>query len=258
MRHGFEKLDTRLSSHLHKKARTAGSENWEFLRGYHELLVQWEEANGCEYLFLKFEGYPSVSIPHIRSYFHKKKTGQGLDVNPELLLQAETDDELEISKRSAENYSKAYKAVLKTLGFKSLMKNKGEIVNVREAILAMVERCRKIAKLSNFDRHFIVVLDTKLRRKGLEPNMRLDNRFSNRTVAEILEIVIEYCQTVRCDPDPFIAAVLAATDDLRRIANELRRDERMGRTHTVRYFEEISVTPEQVDWRLQRAVQLLS
>jgi hypothetical protein len=110
-------LKGRASSHLSGSGRSA-SAGWSFLKGYHELLVQLEVTAGIPHLFLKAEGHTtglSQVIPHLQSWRHKKKTGEGLQVSPFLNAAAEAFPSY-IEARAAENYGKGYKALVKLLG----------------------------------------------------------------------------------------------------------------------------------------------
>ena len=114
---GFEKLSTRKSSHLDGKGRSA-HKGWKFLKGYKELLVQWHKMRDRDYLLLKAEGHTtgmSGIAPHMKSWWHKKKTGAGLMANQDLNDLAQIKNS-PIVARGAENFSNDYKDFLKTLG----------------------------------------------------------------------------------------------------------------------------------------------
>jgi hypothetical protein len=106
---------SRKSSHLGGSGRSA-SEKWDFLQGYKELLVQYEAITGRPYLFLKAEGHTtglSGIVPHLQSYLHKRKTGEGLQASPFLNAVAVATPGL-VEPRAAENYDKGYEKLLKS------------------------------------------------------------------------------------------------------------------------------------------------
>lgn len=118
-------LESRPSSHLSKKGASA-HKGWRFLRGYDELLLQIEgESTGTPYLMLKCEGHPlqvgfSLStILHGASWVVKELTGAGMTASPELNELSENSSNVE--QRAAENFSKSYKKLLKSLKLKSKM-----------------------------------------------------------------------------------------------------------------------------------------
>lgn len=113
---------SRKSSHLGGAGRSA-SKGWDFLAGYKELLVQNDSIKGRPYLFLKTEGHTtglSGVVPHIQSYLHKRKTGEGLQSSPFLAAMAVAVPGL-IEPRAAENYSKGYEKLVKKLGIPGRM-----------------------------------------------------------------------------------------------------------------------------------------
>lgn len=126
---------SRKSSHLGGSGRSA-SKNWEFLKGYKELLVQVEEIAGRPYLFLKAEGHTtglSGIIPHLQSYLHKRKTGEGLQASPFLNAVAVAVPDI-VEPRAAENYDKGYERLLKAL------KLKGKKVTARDMAEALFKK----------------------------------------------------------------------------------------------------------------------
>jgi hypothetical protein len=123
---------SRMSSHLGGSGRSA-SKNFDFLRGYDELLVQNDSIKGRPFLFLKAEGHTtglSGVVPHVRSFLHKRKTGEGLQASPFLSAMAIEVPGL-IEPRAAENYSNGYKKLLKKL------KLKGKMVSARDMAEAL-------------------------------------------------------------------------------------------------------------------------
>jgi len=116
---GYEKLPSRKSSHLSGSGRSA-HDGWAFLKGYAELLVQWQETGGRTYLMLKAEGHTTgiTSLySHLKSWLHKKRTGAGLMANADL-NQIATYPGTPVIARGAENFSKEYEEFLKDLGKK--------------------------------------------------------------------------------------------------------------------------------------------
>lgn len=126
----------RKSSHLSGSGRSA-SKGWKFLNGYHELLVQWEETAGVPYLMLKAEGHTTGIkgiVPHLNSWAHKKKHGVGITASHSLNELGNRSNLVE--GRAAENYSTAYKDLLKLLG------HHGKKVTIREMMTTLFEKTR--------------------------------------------------------------------------------------------------------------------
>jgi hypothetical protein len=126
---------SRKSSHLSGDGRSA-SEKWNFLEGYKELLVQYEAISGRPYLMLKAEGHTtglSGIVPHLQSYLHKRKTGEGLQASPFLNAVAVAVPDI-VEPRAAENYDKGYEKLLKAL------KLKGTKVTARDMAEALFKR----------------------------------------------------------------------------------------------------------------------
>jgi hypothetical protein len=270
VKHGYEKMPSRWTSHLHKKLDGRSvSEDWRFLRGYHELLAQMEERQEGQYLFLKCEGHVSTHPSHIKSYFHKKKHGVGLDVNEELLTLASNEDlHLGIKVRRAENYSSTYKDLLKTTRHKSTIKKQGEVIDIREAagvfVVEMLDSTKKMGLddlttwLKSNLQPFVYPLDgTRIQRFGL-------SHLDNSTMAHLLDVIIRFADKAqrrlgfRIVQYPFVAALYAARADLQSIQRELIKDQDRGNTHTSRLFEEVNVTPEWLDYGIDKALRLLA
>lgn len=138
-------LDSRESSHLSGKRAFSASKGFEFLKGYKELLVQLEGTPQMPWLLLKLEGHTTGmdgAIPHVKSYFHKKKYGVGLTASDSLHDFAESEAQkakaeqrrIRITPRRAENYSSEYEQLLKILGLKDWLKERGPTVTVREIL----------------------------------------------------------------------------------------------------------------------------
>jgi hypothetical protein len=125
----------RKSSHLSGSGRSA-SEKWDFLQGYKELLVQYEAITGRPYLLLKAEGHTtglSGIVPHLKSYLHKRKTGEGLQASAFLNAVALAVPDV-VEPRAAENYDKGYEKLLKALQLK------GKKVTARDMAEALFNR----------------------------------------------------------------------------------------------------------------------
>jgi hypothetical protein len=107
-----DQLTWRKSSHLSGTSRSArGGKDFKFIRGYGELLVILEG----NFLFLKMEGHAASSPSHLSSWVTKIRTGAGDTANAQLNALS-MDPRWGIIQRGAENYSKSYKALLKSLG----------------------------------------------------------------------------------------------------------------------------------------------
>ncbi len=123
-------LQSRISSHLGKRGASA-HDGWEFLEGYHELLVQIEGEPAAPYLFLKCEGHAMdgaiSTLKHLLSWGVKIATGAGATASPALNNLAKNSTTVEL--RAAENFSKAYKKVQKKLDLSGKEVTVGEVVN---------------------------------------------------------------------------------------------------------------------------------
>jgi len=124
-------LQSRISSHLSKTGASA-HEGWDFLQGYHELLVQIEgEKGGMPYLFLKCEGHALSGVistlKHGMSWLVKSMTGAGQTASPALNNLASNSPNVEL--RAAENFSKSFKKVQKKLGLSGKEVTIGEVIN---------------------------------------------------------------------------------------------------------------------------------
>ena len=265
---GFDNLTARWSSHLNQKidGATAG-EGFKFLRKYKELLVKLEALNGHTYLFLKSEGHATSDPRHVGSWVTKKLTGAGNDVNPEFVRIVEENEQLGISKRGAENYSPEYRKLLKFLSrnFKKTMKKHGEVVSVREVVPALIEECRKLIRERQATTKTAGQFESTLIRKagGSKPNF---STIPNYKVAGAFDAVLLFAEMSLPNLNSrlidggwvystqFGEILEAAYDDLKTMADELRRDP----DRSVRYFQEITVTPDMVDERLAEAVRLLT
>jgi len=209
----------RKSSHLSGSGRSASS-GWRFLKGYKELLVQFETTKGRPYLFLKSEGHTtgvSGIIPHMQSWAHKNKHGEGIQASPALNLLASPvsawDDAIE--GRAAENYAKAYGKLLK-----KVFKLSGKRVTAREMMKALF-------KLTAFN-------------APLNFEMTLDNR-------QLGELLTRYCSTGVTVQRAQKSITLDMITDLRDLAKSLTSD---GAVHMPRVYREIRANPSEIDQSL--------
>lgn len=233
VRRGYKKLPSRWTSHLHTENKGGvGSDGWRFLKGYHELLVQMEEENGERYLFLKCEGHPSISVPHVKSYLHKKTHGVGRDVNEELLTVASDEDlGVGINVRRAENYSSGYKVLMQELGKKKLIKKHGEIVNVRQAAALLVNAARETSR--RIGEEHKTWLAQRLHPSGVPLHGNIDEdhfkNSENGTVADVLESIVAFAFRVTpalggsLGMHRWVGALVSAQRDVESVARELRK-----------------------------------
>jgi hypothetical protein len=220
----FESICTsRKSSHLGGSGRSA-SKGWDFLRGYKELLVQNDSIKGRPYLFLKTEGHTtgiSGVVPHLKSYLHKRKTGEGLQSSPFLAQMAVNAPGL-IEPRAAENYSKGYEALLKKL------KLKGRTLTTRDMAEALF-KATGYRPNGNADVSTFVMVSS---------NQQLGNAISAYCDAATLVGArgVEYRANGMINGDMI--------RDLREVARSLVDD---GATHRDRVHREIIATPAEID-----------
>jgi len=239
VRQAAEKLDSRWSSHLSKKgARSAGA-GYAFLKGYAELLVQIEKdpRSDTQYLFLKTEGHGAMSLAHLSSYFTKLKTGEG-DTQNEALHHFAKQGELGIAERAAENYSKAYEALLKNIGLN------GKLVTAEQSIPRICEKLETKATLVNPE----IWSRWKLQQTLIpDSGNKVD-------LADLVEKVI--IPTVEQTPlrgGQHVSAVRDAAKDLLWLAKNLRIDARdlhareFGSPQISRFFQEVRVSPQALD-----------
>lgn len=130
-----DKVPTRISSHLSGKGQSA-HRNWNFLNGYRELLIQFEDLSinkDSPHMMLKAEGHTTnlSQIPkHTLSYIAKIFSGAGRMASPALHNYAEKNYWM-VELRAAENYAKGYESILKQLGLRRNM------ITVREFMKAL-------------------------------------------------------------------------------------------------------------------------
>lgn len=221
------RLPERISSHLSGRGRTA-CQNWAFLEGYEELLVQYEVTSGVRTLFLKAEGHTLTGgigskIMHGLSWVKKISTGSGATASAALHNLAQTDKNVEA--RAAENYAKHYKSLLKTLGFR------GSQVTVRDFMVRLFDRLHESGKSVMIDNRRLSA--DELRRK------------TNRELGTYLSKI---CQLNNCRDLLRAVGKRKNKDDtiraLQRIATTMQTD---GDAVIPRVHREIRATPAQID-----------
>jgi len=268
-----KKLSSRGTSHLHgpKNKGANASAGWRFLKGYHELLVQIEEASDGKYLFLKCEGHPAISYAHYKSWQHKKKTGQGLDVNEALLTAASnTTLHLGIKVRAAENYNTPYREllqhVLNRTSQAKFFKKQGETINTRQAAAMLVNAARQTARKDDQLKNW---LQARLQQYGVgSPSADLPANYfddvSNYFIGMVFGTLAAFGDQARnvlgnvWINDDFLITLRKAQGDLTNIGAQLVKDFRRGNTQTVRYFQEVTLHPYDIDNALEKALRLLT
>ncbi|UVE69372.1 hypothetical protein L2Y90_21845 [Burkholderia pyrrocinia] len=219
-----EHCSPRISSHLGGAGRSA-SKGWSFLNGYKELLVQMETIEGRPCLFLKSEGHTTGFrgvIPHTVSYFHKMRTGEGMNASPMLGALSKAAPRF-VEPRAAENYSKDYGKLLKSLGLK------GRMVTAREMTLELFRKTGYIPE-------------------GQDDGSSFAKGATNRELGEALSAYCDAATTVGPGdlkyrgPDNMVTGKMIA--DLREVAKSLIDD---GDTHRGRVHREIAMTPAELD-----------
>lgn len=203
-----------------------------------------------------------MSMAHIKSYRHKKATGKGLDVNEDMLLMASDEDRhLGIKERAAENYSMAYRDLLRSLGKKKFMKKYGEIINTRQAAALLLNAAKDAAR---DDDPLATALIKLLRQWGLSPDIDPvdDDAFedkSNYKLSQVFTLLVDLCDEVRqLGGPPELELMCNAQDDLRKIASQLQKDGLRGNERTVRYFQEVVALPADINRGIKKAYRLLS
>ncbi|AKJ27292.1 hypothetical protein [Caldimonas brevitalea] len=224
-----EHCTSRPSSHLSGKGRSA-SKDFEFLKGYKELLVQMEHIDGKPYLFLKTEGHTtglSGIVGHTKSYLHKVKTGEGKTASPYLNAMATAAPGL-VEPRAAENYGKDYGKLLKSLDLK------GKSVTAR------------------------TVTEALFTATGYQPAgaAGAGGFAKNATNEQLGAALKQYCDAVQgggADGSnlrgPGNMVTDAAIGDLRKVAQSLIDD---GATQHSRVHREIIVSPSSLDQSMNR------
>jgi hypothetical protein len=216
-----KKLSSRKSSHLSGSGYSA-TKDWDFLNGYEELLIQYEmDANSLPFLFLKAEGHNTgitSVVPHLKSWWHKRKTGEGLQASPALNALPQRLPGV-VQNRAAENYETNYKKLLKAIGLH------GPNVTVKEMF-------RKLC------------LDT-----GYPGGNPVNN-------AQLADAILKYCSaasTVGAGGIKFRANGKITGDmisGLKSFAATIKNDA-PGLLNNERIFQEIRVTPAELDASLR-------
>jgi len=212
----------RKSSHLSGKGYSA-SKGWNFLKHYHELLVQFEKTGNQYFLFLKAEGHTtntSAIVPHAASWAHKEVYGYGKTASPELHKLASEKPDL-VSSRSAENYAKGYKALLK------------EVLGLSGKKVLVHEMLDKLYKVTGFCHCTSVSVITKVSVAS--------------TSFELGRSLEEFCKAAS-RAGPYRMAGKITEDmikDLEAIAKTLMKDP--PDKLTPRVYEEIRTTPYELD-----------
>lgn len=217
----YNRLPWRISSHLHGTGGSARND-WRFLAGYEELLVQMESAgkpNQQSDLFLKGEGHPVISKGHLKSWWNKWRTGAGNMASAELNAVA-SSARYEVTPRAAENYSKPYKALLGQLNLS------GKLVTVQDVVTALRSR---LPLPSGANRH-------------VYPNAR-----DRGSLAGELEQLADYAAIV-IPQSTVTAAVIAARPDIDGVLASLR--DRPASTDE-QFFQEIHVNAAALDETLR-------
>jgi len=209
----------RKSSHLSGEGRSA-SNGWEFLKGYKELLIQYETTKGHPYLFLKSEGHTtgiSGIIPHMQSWVHKKKHGEGKQASASLNALANPVSAWAgaIEGRAAENYAKAYGRLLK-----DVLKLRGKQVTAREMMKALFQLTQFQAP-PNFE-------------------MTLNNQ-------QLGALLTQFCSTGVTPQRAQKSITMDMIKDLRELARTLQSD---GAVHMKRVYREIRANPSDIDQSL--------
>ncbi len=264
---GYNKLGLRKTSHLHGHGRSAGK-GWAFLKGYTELLVQMEgggkhSAEIDAHLFLKCEGHPAVSLGHALSYFEKLRKGHGAVANAALqnlarqqaALGLGTGPDLGLTERAAENYSKPYQELLKSMSLS------GDTVTVQDAVVEMYNQCRQVTAPVN------PTLQQAVAAAGLMAPMAESGLggLDNDDVAKMIEqVLLPFAKAAagtvggQVKLAKVLNALVAAEPDLKTVAGHLKADaQRTGKSRSVRYFQEVVVSPHALDSAIDAAYQML-
>jgi hypothetical protein len=266
-RAGYSGLDSRWTSHLHKHGRSA-AKDWHFLKGYHELLVQMEgggkhTAEAEPHLFLKCEGHTAFNVMHLKSYYTKVKTGKGDVANARLQELARKKEQLGlgITERAAENYSKEYKALLKTMGFS------GKTITVHQAGGRMFALCQAAMRQRPGIKPS---LDSLLTKAGLPilADEQYVVKMRNVDLAVLLKkVLLPFAhglgsgQMMYSSPQTqnFTTALRNAEPDILQMATQLEADAALtNKAYSQRYFQEVVLDPSIIDEGLQVAVDLLA
>ena len=217
------KLTWRKSSHLSATSRSArGGKDFEFIKGYGELLIL-VEGN---WLFLKMEGHRAASPSHLKSWYTKIKTGQGDMSNAHLNALATGDNAYVITARAAENYSKNYEALLKSLGLS------GNTVTLAQVIGALTNKFSHLQLPDKSD-----------------------------TGQALKEYILQLCNSTQVKTSPIGHPLLSAQGDLLSLIDDVVRDEKRFPRDGIdfwgfdRIFHEVRLTSERIDRKLAKFMQ---
>lgn len=231
MRAAMGNLDTRWSSHLSEKNARSAGRGYNFLNGYSELLVQFEEIGAIPQLFLKTEGHGAFSIAHVKSFIHKTIHNEGKTAS-QLLHDEAVSGTSGIKPRAAENYDAAYQALLARLGMKGILHT------VEEAVPAI---CRKLQQKTT--------IPTSIALTEVELAVFTGATMSKRLLAQVIrEVIIATLDRPDLTRGKFVNKLLDARSTLETIARGLDADAGDIQTASVpRVFQEVRVTVEQLD-----------
>lgn len=217
-------LQSRISSHLSLRGASA-HEGWEFLQGYGELLVQVEGTGApAAYLFLKCEGHAlesglSVStIMHGASLVLKEITGAGATASEALKEWASFA--LAVEGRAAENFSKVYEKLIKQLDLS------GTMVTVEQVVEALFRKAGFNAGLPGNVRNNTTALGNAMLGHGYIS-------FFKKQRAVLQKNGVDFSEKVEKELYG-IAKRMTATST----------------SHTQQHFNEIRVTPAELDLSL--------
>ena len=219
----YKNMKKRPSSHLGGTGRSA-SPGWAFLKGYKELLIQIEETKGTQHMMLKCEGHttgPAGFIPHLQSYFHKKKYGKGKTASEALNKMAHQSPL--VAARAAENYNKGYEELVnKVLGIK------GRTATIRDVTCELFDK----AGFDTAHPELFVTAGNDVLGEEL-------HRFCTLSEAKMTPLGARWNNLVLTE---------SMLKDLRLLGDTLKKD---GEAITPRVFNEVRVTPVEIDQSLR-------
>ncbi len=281
VRAGYGLLGARISSHFEGHGRSA-ARGWNFLQGYHELLVQMEgggknSPGEDKYVFLKAEGHTVTSPSHIRAWYHKKTHGTGLMASPTLHAAASSPlaagpagaaSGAVVTERAAENFDNEYKALLKFLGIYDARK---AMTTVQQALASVFQRLQSLIRgvtpacQRAFDARLVAIGAPALAAGEVAG-------LTNAKLSALLtEVLIPTTHEVHArnfnngdrypsdDVLSFTGAFFAALPSLTDIAERLAMDAALtGQERVERAFAEIRVAPATLDTALANFIQVLS
>jgi hypothetical protein len=241
VRLAMEGLPSRWSSHLKGDGARSAGQGYRFLKGYSELLVQFEteRLTPVPSLFLKTEGHSAVSLAHIASFITKVFTGSGNTANSDLHARAKSG-EYGIAVRGAENYDKPYEALLGYLGMKGITHT------VEEALPEIYRKLKTKARVVNeapFDQ--------------IANRVAVGERIEKRLWVELItKSILPTINQADVGDGRYIGKLKAAEPALREIAVALEVDASEATIAAgPRIFQEVRVTLEQLDATVERFIQ---